>query len=311
MKPVTALTGENEIFKRDYLDKILSKIPKDNITVFFADDADSSLVFSHCTDGSLFGDSVTAVVKNIDSLSDKSRKDFDKSLAAYLEHLNPDNFLILLAEKFGSALSSKIKEKGEIVEFKRAYRNEITRYISSKLTENKISFDPQVPDFITTLANEDISEAVPMLNIALNSARLSMRLTMDDADDLLVRSTNGNIFDFIGGIFKKDPIKALNALSDLRLAGEPAIRVGYMLLRTAKLMWRYLSLEDRTAAAESLKIKPYEIRMLGEYSRHTDMKFTSAVIDLVKRVEMKAKSMPESFAFLEIEGFILTKASCG
>jgi DNA polymerase III delta subunit len=305
--PILSLTGQNETYKRDYLENLLAKYSREDVTVYFADEVEPQVIFLQCSQDSLFGNENVVVVKNIDALS-KTKKDFDEKLSDYLDHPNPNCLLILLSGKLNSGILKKIKETGEVVEFKKAYKSDLIRYISDKLSGNNIRFDLQLPDFIVSLANEDSEEIDMMLRLLIQLSGETKTLTLEDAQKLLSRSTNMNIFDFIGGLFRKDAVKALHALSDLRLLGETPTRISYMLLRTAKLLWGYFALSDKSMALDELQIKPYELKMLSEYARIIDLKFVSAVIELIKRVEIKTKSMSEEFAFLEIENFILSKA---
>ena len=97
-------------------------------------------------------------------------------------------------------------------------------------------------------------------------------------------------------------MKALNALEDLRLAGESIIAVNNMIFRTARIMWGILTSTDR----QKLGVSPYEIKKLGRFKNTINLKYLSRLFQTIARVEIKSKSMAQEFAFLEWECFLLT-----
>lgn len=311
MKAITALIGPNEAFKQDYLKKILRNISQDDITVYYADEADPKTIFLQCSQDSLFGANHIVVVKNIAGMAEKIKRDFEEELEKYLEQVNPATNLILLAEKFGADLLSKIRDNGDVFEFRKPYRNELIKFIKEKLDSAKIGYAEELPDFLIALANEETEDIDMMIQMMVHFAQKTKSISIEDAKSLLARSNNMDIFDLLEGIFKRDLRKALTSLEDLKLTGDPVTKITYMILRTAKNLWGYLSLKNKSDASGELKIKPFEAKILGEYARYSDMKFVSSVLELARTVEMKTKSMSEDFAYLEIETFILNTAKAG
>lgn len=308
MIPITALIGPNEVYKREYLKKELRKIPPDEISTYFADEVEPGVIFAQCSQDSLFGSSNIVVVKNIDAMKDRVRKDFEEALEKYLAHVNPSAVLFLLAEKFNADLTSRIRDNGQVFEFKKPYRNELLKYVTEKLEDASIQFDRELPDFLVTITNEDGEQIEMMVELILNYAYKSKNITLEDAKQLLSRSHNMDIFDFLEGLFQRDKKKALSALNDLRLTGDPVTKITYMILRSAKNLWGYLALKNKADASSVLKIKPFEVKVMSEYSRYSDMKFVSSVLELARSVEVKTKSMGEEFVYLELENFILSSA---
>lgn len=308
MKPILALTGPNDAFKRDYLDKELKNIPGDDIAVYYADETEFETIFMQLYQNSLFGANNVVIVKNISALSEKSKKLFEEKLIKYLDQHNADAILILLTDKFSLETMAKIDDKGEVVEFKQPFKNDLIRYIQDNLYKNAVQFDDEIPDFIVNLTNEDSGDVEMITEMLIEFSQNSKLITIEEAKSLLSRSHNMNIFDLIDGIFERDIRKAINALNDLKLQGEPITKINYMLLRSTKNLWGYLTLKNKSEASSKLKIKPYESKMLGIYARKADLKFASSIFDMIKRVELKIKTMADEYAFLEIENFIIKTA---
>ncbi len=308
MKPILALTGPNETFKREHLNRVLSGIPKEDVTVYFADETDAPVIFSQCSQTSLFGSHSVVVVRNLDALTDKKRSDFDERLERYADNPNESCTLVLLAEKIPAGVLAKLDRAGETVEFRKAWRKDLTAYAGQKLRQAGIAFEPDVPDFVVTLANEDSEETAMMTGLLLSFGSEKKKIALSDAQALLSRSNTMTIFDLIEGLWTRNARKALSALADLRLAGEGLPRVSAMLLRSARLLWGFLSLKDKKDPAGELGIKPYEARKISEYARGTDLKFVSSVIAMVRRLETRTKTMADEFSWLELETFLAASA---
>ena len=119
------------------------------------------------------------------------------------------------------------------------------------------------------------------------------------ARSILSRSSNMDIFDLVDGIFQKNPLKAAHALSDLRKEGEPVTRMVYMIMRSAKMLWAYLS-------GISSNLKVYELNKMKGYAKKCDLKFVSRIFVMAGKLEITAKSMKDDFSFIELESFIYT-----
>jgi len=309
MKPVTALTGANETFKRERLGELLKKIPKDEITTYYAgeylDEKKLPVIFSQCRETGLFGQNNVVIIKDTDEFFTGKKKDkdeisFPNFLEKYLENFNPDTSLILIGEKpdWGNDIKSRIEEIGEIIDFKQPYESDILNYARKKLRDNDIAFEADLPEFIHSLTGNDIEQVEMMMGLIINFCINTKTITVEEARTILSNSHNLGVFDLIDGIFKKDVKKAVHALWDLKLVGEALIMVNAMVLKTSKNLWNYLATKETSKTGRNY--------FLWEYSKRSDLKFVSTVLDTVKRVELRIKSVHEDLAFIELEKFILS-----
>ncbi len=299
MKPVIALIGPGELGKKAGLSGLLDSLDRKSVYSYYLGETEASFIFSECSQDSLFSSSKAVLVKNIDEAKDKEKKLFEELLDNYLDNINKNTVLIITADELPEGLLNKIHETGEVLQFKKMYKNELTAYVRDHLTAENISFEPELPDFIAMLANEDEWETENMLQSLIYLSGKGKSVTIADAKSLLSRSSNMNIFDLINGIFEKNAEKAALALYDLRLGGEPVTRIVYMIMRSAKMLWSYLSHSD-------VSMKSYEIGIMKEYSRKCDLKFVSKTFALAGKLEITAKSMKDDFSFIELENFIFS-----
>ncbi len=306
MKPIIALTGPGEITKKEELNNILKDINKKDISIYYADETEFGFIFSECLQNSLFSTRNVIVVKNIDALKDSEKKKMEDALVNYMDSINPNTILILVSEEFSQRVAKKIQETGELIECKKMYKNDLLRHINIQFKEKGIKYEQELPDFILYLSNDDEWESENMLQSLLAFAEKGKVISIEEAKALLFRSGNLTIFDLIDGIFEKNMKKAILALSDLKKGDEPVTHIIYMIMRSAKLLWSYLSLKEKNDTADQMRIKPYELKRIREYARTSDLKFLSRIFEFLSSLEIKAKSMQSDFSYLEIENLTYT-----
>ncbi len=299
MKPVIALAGPGVLEKRMYLSNLLESLDKKSVYTYFLGETDAALIFSECRQDSLFSSTKTIVVKNIDLVKEKQKKSFEEALDSYLDDINHNVVLIIVPDELPAGLINKIKESGEVLQFKRMYKNDLAVYISKQLNGCGVGYDRELPDFIVSLSNEDELETENMLQSLIFFSSGGKAISIADARSILARSANMGIFDLIDGIFEKSPKKAAHALSDLRREGEPVTRMIYMIMRSAKMLWGFLSAGDS-------KLKGYELNKMKVYSKKCDLRFVSRIFALAGKLELTAKSMKEEFSYIELENFIFS-----
>jgi DNA polymerase III delta subunit len=299
MKPVIALLGPGEIEKREGLSGLLKGLDSKSVYTYYPGETEVSAIFSECLQDSLFSASKTILVKNIGMFKEKQKKSFEEALDSYLDNINDNVTLILTSEELPAGLMKKIRDKGEILQFKKMYRNDLALYVNKRLDAEGINYDRDLPDFIVTLANEDEWDTENMLESILYFSESGKPVSISDARSFLSRSGNMDIFDLVDGIFEKNPVKAALALADLRREGEPVTHMIYMIMRSAKMLWTYLS------NGES-HLKAYELKIMKDYSKRCDLRFVSRIFSLAGKLELMAKTMKDDFSFIELETFIYT-----
>jgi len=306
MLPIMLLIGNSELLKNDFLKDVIKNSGISDINVFYADEINIREIMVQFSQGSLFSSSRIVVIKNIDGLKEGQKKEFEEEILNYLKNPSSDCLLILLAEKFSKELLSRAREVGEVIEFKRMYRRGLISYIEKKLKEHSISYKEEVLDYILYITNEDEWEVENCLQLILSYSDKEKSIEIEKLKKLLSRSNNYSVFDLVDGLLEKKLEKVLHSLQDLKLMGESINKALYVLLKNARLLWAYLSLKDKSVAEAQLKIRSFELNRLRIYSRFSDMKYLSRIMELLRRVEVISKQMPPDFAYLEIEKFLFT-----
>lgn len=307
MKQVYLLTGPNEVSLRDFTDDLCKDIPKDNIQTYYADDTEPGIIFSECAQSSLFGNRTVIVVRKIGALTKKN--EFQEKLLNYLESPNPDNTLILEWEKPGAKVVAKINgyKHFEKHEFKKLYDNDLMRYARNKFIEAQIKFEESVLDYLLMLTNKEIEDLAMNCRMLIDYAGEGKELTLEQAKQVLSRSHNLSVFDFLDALFLGKKATALSALQDFKLSSDHHI-LGLLalMMKEAVMIWTYLTRKGKTNnIAQELGISSFRLKKVIEKANHVNLKFISAVFELIESIEIKSKSMSEDFAYMELENFIL------
>lgn len=309
MASVYLLTGENEVFKRKRIEELVAPFDKENVQNLYAAEHEAGEIFAQCYQSSLFGGRTAVVVRNIGELKDSPAKNFSKSLVRYLDSVNDDVLLILDWNSPSSEAAKKMKDTKSAIteEFKTVYRNGIADYIRRYFLANNVRYDRDVVDFILDMTNESIEDADTVCRNLAAFAGRDTPVTVEDARDMLANASKMTVFDLMDGIFKRSVAPALRALNDLKLNSEPVLMINAILLKTARNAWGLLTVRGSEAEVQNaLGVRGYPFKKLKEYERFVNLKYISRIFELVRELDIRAKTMPEEFAFISLENFILT-----
>lgn len=317
MAAIHLLTGANDVAKRRRIDALSASFDAESRVSFFADERDAPAIFAECYQSSLFGGDQAVVVKQAGDLKDSAKKKFAQSLIQYASNVNPDMTLVVDWEDPPAEVSKKLgamKGTVEIEEFELGYRTDLERFVRSSLKEYGLNAENGVAEFILEMIDsgefvrkEDVEEADRVCRSLRDYAGEGGRVTLADAENLLSHSHNLSIFDLTDGIFSRDVELALRSLNDLRLNSEPVLKINATLLSNARSAWGFKTLKCPDEQKQKiLGMRNFPFKKLKKFAAGFDLRYVSRTLELVRNIDVKSKTMPEEFAFIELENFILT-----
>lgn len=304
MKNATLFYGQNPVFIREAVEKLLQKVETENLTSFYAAEHSVGEMISECEQSSLFGGGQTVLIRDVQEMKPSDKTEFQKRLIAYLQDYHTENSLIITWEiESGKKMPKKVLSAFEsspnfsAIEFKRAYRRDLEHYARERLMSEGLTFDESAVDLLIQLSGDDVSAVSMMCGLLLDYSRDKGRVTVEDARHVLSRAHNLSTFDLIDGLFLRSAARAFSALSDLRLdKNEHILKINAVLLSTARKFWEFLSTGSGAYG--------YQAKKFLEYKKQSNLRFVSGVIELCGKVDFSVKSLPEDFAYLEVEKFI-------
>ncbi len=310
MKAIHILTGPNKVFQDQHLEKMLNKFSSEDISSYYGDDTPAAVIFDQCYQNSLFGSQNIVVVRNAGSIKDKSRKEeFLTHFENYLPQYNESTVLIIEWEKIPAKVSKLVKDKGyvEVKEFKTVYKSqEMAQYIRSVLSSHKLEIAETALDLILQLAHQDLEQIAAYTRLLCDYASAGSRLEYQDVKACLSRAHNLSVFDLTDALFRQDLEGALHAVEDLRLDNQSVIAVANMIMRSTRHLWAIVSQPRAEQLYTELSISPYEFKKLKGLASRVNLKYLSRMLSVLSTIEIRSKTGPEEFAWLELECFILS-----
>ncbi|MGL4562031.1 MAG: DNA polymerase III subunit delta [Brevinema sp.] len=305
MKNIILLGGENPVFIKEELDKIVESVHEADKTVYYGDELNTDLFFSDLITGSLFSAKRLIVIRQ----ADHTKSDFEKYLLSYLVDPADDVCLVLEYHKIPTKILNAVTKLGstiaEIHNFKKAWASDQKRYVQRKLSDKHISTSSTAIDLLVDLAGEDIEELSGMLERLF--AYLGDKTSFSDQDVhfVLERAKNASIFDLIDAIFQRNTTKALEAFYDLQYVGESFPAINSMLLRAVRIMWA-VKTSKNGKIPDGFAVSPYEWNKYIGMAKNVNLKFLSSCLETISAIEFESKTKPEIFVQTNFECFLGT-----
>jgi DNA polymerase-3 subunit delta len=211
------------------------------------------------------------VLKNLDAWNAAQKA----VIVDYLEDPSPGSDLILLGKKLGARerLLSAVKNSGEVHTFDLPTGKALVRWLVGHA--KKVDLDlPE--DVAEDLANRCSGDKMRLLQ---ETEKLALYVgdgtaTHDDVAVLCPPDVQSNIFAFVDSLAAGERDRALALLEDLIRAGEPPLRLTFMIRRQFQLVARARALLDRGTPhkelSSKLKVPPFVAHKLEEQGRKLD-----------------------------------------
>lgn len=304
MVDVVVLGGENPVFLKEELDKIIHSFPESDRTIYYGDELDCENFFSDLMTGSLFSARRMIVVRN----ADKTKSEFEKQLITYLN--DPSNTVCLVLEylkipsKVQSAVSALGNQRATLHLFKKAWAQDQKRYAQRRLADKGISCANELIDLLVDLSGENIEELAGMLTKLISYLGDENKiLTEKDIHHVLERAKNASIFDLIDAIFTHNKAKSLQSLHDLLYAGESFPAITAMFYRATKIMWAVKTTKNGSSP-QGLSVSPYEWKKYQALASKNNLRFLSQCFECINLLEWESKTKSDMHSQLTFEKFI-------
>jgi DNA polymerase III subunit delta len=263
-----------------------------------------------CNSYSLFDEGPFVLVRNLDAWNAAQKA----VVVAYLENPAPGADLVLLGKKLGARerLLAAVKKSGEVHTFEQATGKVLVRWVVGRAGELGLDIPENVAgDLIGRCSGDKQRLATEIEKLALYVA--GRPATEEDVDTLCPPDVQSNIFTFVDALAAGDQAGALKLLEDLISAGEPPLRVTYMVRRQLRLVARTSALFARGAshgeAAKELKVPPFVVRKLDEQARGLDVENLERALTLILDLERGLKGGSDLGGELQVELAVMKLSS--
>jgi len=141
------------------LERLVSVDLRDfNLNVYYGTESKGDEIAATAATLPMFASWRVVVVKKADALSAASLE----VLSSYIQNPSPSTCLLLQGEKIDQRKKffSEIKKKGELVEFKRLYENQLAAFIRNEASLRGRKIEPAAAEMLVHLVGNNLQELI-------------------------------------------------------------------------------------------------------------------------------------------------------
>lgn len=217
-------------------------------------------------------------------------------LTEYLSAPSPTTCLVFQGDKVDQRKKFfvEMKKRGELLEFKRPYENQLSPFIRQEAAALGKKFDVAAIDFLVYLVGNNLQEIAAQIEKIVTYVGRRDSITLADVKAVVSDTKVDSVFDLANALGEKNLGKGLRHLHTILRDGEAPLMVLAMLTRHFRQLWRVRELLDaRTQPQEIGKmtgINPYFLKGVMEQARNFRVGELKRVFELLYGTDLALKS---------------------
>jgi DNA polymerase III subunit delta len=275
------------------LDRLVSADLRDfNLNIYYGTESKGDEIAETAATLPMFASWRVVVVKKADALSVASLE----VLASYINNPSPSTCLLLQGVKIDQRKKffSEIKKKGELVEFKRLYENQLAAFIRNEASLRGRKIEPAAAEMLVYLVGNNLQELISELEKAILYVGEAREILLSHVRSIVSDTRVNSVFELTDALGEKKLEKALRSLGSLLNGGEAPLLVLAMVTRHFRQLWKVRELlEGRTPAAEIGKIagiNPYFLQGIVAQARNYSLVELRMVFERIFHIDGALKT---------------------
>jgi len=255
IRPLYYLYGEESYLIEKGVKQLLSRLVSAdlrdfNLNVYYGNECTGEDVVAAAQTLPMFAEWRVVQVKNSDKLSVAALE----TLAAYVQDPSPSTCLILQGEKIDQRKKFfvEMKKRGELVEFKRLYENQLLPFIRSEAAEQGKKFQPAAAELLICLSGNNLQDLVSQIEKIILYAGSRDIIELDDVKAVVSDTRVDSVFELANSLGEKNLDKALRNLHALMYDGEAPLLILAMLTRHFRQLWKVRELVERKVPSQEI-----------------------------------------------------------
>ena len=275
------------------LDRLVPADMRDfNLNVYYGNESSGEQIVACAQTLPMFAEWRVVLVKNADKLPAASLD----ALTPYVLDPSPSTCLILQGEKIDQRKKfySEWKKKGELVEFRRLYENQLLPFLRNEVANLGKKFEPAAAEMLLYLSGNNLKELVSQIEKASLHAGRKDTIDVTDVKAVVSDTRVDSVFELANSLGDKDLNKALRNLNALLEDGEAPLLILAVLARHFRQIWKVRELlEKKTPANEIAKtagINPYFLQGIIKQARNYTVPGLKKVFEKFFELDLALKS---------------------
>lgn len=307
-KPVYMLMGEEPY----YIDKISDCIEKNvltedekgfNQTVLYGRDTTIEEIVSNAKRYPMMADYQVVIVKEAQDLA----RTIDQ-LESYVANPQPTTILVLCYKYKSLDKRKKITklfaEKGELLESKKLYDNQVAPWINQTLSGSGYNIEPKAAAMLAEFLGTNLSKVSNELDKLKIILPKGTTITPAHIERNIGISKDYNVFEFRNALGEKNILKA-NQIARYFAQNpkeNPITLITSQVFAFYSQLLQYHGLADKNPrnVASLLKINPYFVKDYEVAARNYPMRKVSNIVASLRDIDMKSKGVGGSFPTEEL-----------
>ena len=263
-----------------------------NLNVFYGNECKGEEVFGAAQTLPMFAERRVVLVKKGGELSAGAQE----ILLAYLQDPCPGTCLILQAEKVDGRKKffAEFKKRGEAVEFKRPYENQLGPYVRDEVRAAGKKIDGAAAELLAYLVGNNLQELVSQIEKLCVYCGKKDCIDVADVKAIVSDTKAESVFEFTDALGAKDLSKALKMLTSLLQDGEVPLRILGAVSRHYRQLWQVRELLDRKVPSAELAkasgINPYFLKKVTDQARNYTVGELKQIFERMLELDLAFKS---------------------
>jgi DNA polymerase III subunit delta len=272
-----------------------------NLNVFYGNECKGDEVFSAAQTLPMFANNRVVLVKKGGDLSAGAME----VLLPYLQDPSPSTCLILQAEKVDGRKKffAEFKKRGEVVEFKRPYENQLGPYVRDEVRAAGKKIDSAAAELLAYLVGNNLQELVSQIEKLCVYCGKKELIGVADVKAIVSDTKVESVFEFTDALGSKDTGRALRMLTTLLGDGEAPLRILGGVARHYRQLWQVRELLDRKVPSGDMAkvsgINPYFLKKVMDQARNYKVSELREVFERMLELDLAFKSGGRADALFE------------
>jgi len=278
-----------------------------NLDVFYGNECKGDEIASVAQTLPMFADRRMVIVKRAGDLSAAALE----IPAACAVDPPPTTCLVFVGEKVDQRKKffQELKKKGELVECKRPYENQLGAFIREEAKGLGKRIEPAAAEMLVYLVGSNLGELTTQLEKVALYVGQREAITIGDVRGIVSDTKVESVFDLANAMGERDPAKALRSLATILRDGEAPLMLLAMIARHFRQLWRVRDLMAQKVAQQDISrlagINPYFLKGVMAQARNFGTHELKRVFESLYAADLELKGGGSRRPALIMERFVM------